>query len=174
MKRYEIEKIPFELPRDLQKLLTGATLYDSSCSPEARVYFIDKDGGYYLKRNAHASLSAEAALDDYFYKKGLGAEVLFYGAFGGADWLLTSRVSGEDCTHKNYLSDPKRLCDLLAYKLRELHETDSSDCPIADHTANYLAVAERNFKAGETTTVVVYRSGAEVKLTITLGEKPAT
>ena len=30
-------------------------------------------------------------------------------------------------------------------KLRELHETDFSDCPISDHTAAYLSTAERNF-----------------------------
>ena len=34
----------------------------------------------------------------------------------------------------------------LAKKLRELHETDAFDCPIKDHTANYLAVAEKNYK----------------------------
>ena len=148
MKRTRIEKIPFELPRDLQKLLTGATVYDSSCSPEARVYFIDKDGGYYLKRNAHASLSAEAALDDYFYKKGLGAEVLFYGAFGGADWLLTSRVNGEDCTHPLYLAEPKRLADTIGERLRRLHELDFSDCPVKNHTEPYLARAFENYRTG--------------------------
>ena len=50
MKRTRIEKLPFDLPRELENFINGAAVYDSSCSPEARVYFIDKDGGYYLKR----------------------------------------------------------------------------------------------------------------------------
>ena len=32
-----------EYPAELRPLLSGAKLYDSSCSPEARVIFIDKD-----------------------------------------------------------------------------------------------------------------------------------
>ena len=36
-----------------------------------------------------------------------------------------------------------------------------------------LTRALRKFKAGDTTEIVVFRSGAEVTLTITLDEKPA-
>jgi kanamycin kinase len=36
-----------EYPVELRPLLSGAKLYDSSCSPEARVIFINKDGGYF-------------------------------------------------------------------------------------------------------------------------------
>ena len=39
---------------------------------------------------------------------------------------------------------------------------------------NDLSRALRNLNAGETVTVIVYRSGAEVKLTITLAQKPVT
>ena len=149
MKRTLINIDLSDFPEDFHGFLSRAKIFDSSCSPEARVYFLDVDGGLYLKTSKRGSLKKEALMDDYFYRKGLGAPEVVKYIEGERDWLLTSRVSGEDCTHKNYLSDPKRLCDLLAYKLRELHETDFSDCPITDHTANYLAVAERNFKAGE-------------------------
>ena len=39
-------------------------------------------------------------------------------------------------------------------------------------SVNDLTRALRNFKGGDVTTVIVYRSGAEVRLTITLDEKP--
>ena len=65
-----------------------------------------------------------------------------------ADWLLTTRVEGEDCTYSAYLEDPKRLSAYLGERLRELHETECADCPISDHTSAYLSLAEQNYKKG--------------------------
>ena len=137
-----------DFPEELHSYLERATVYDSSCSPEAKVYFLDFEGGLYLKTAEGGSLRKEALMDDYFFKKGLGAPEVVKYTEGERDWLLTSRVVGEDCTHADYLADPKRLCDLWATTLRSLHETDFSGCPIMDHTANYLATAKNNFKMG--------------------------
>lgn len=84
----------------------------------------------------------------YFAKKGLGAAVLCYTSDDEADYLLTERVVGEDCTHPRYLAEPRRLAVLLGETLRALHESDCSDCPIPDHTAAYLARAEENHRRG--------------------------
>lgn len=149
MKRIPIDAEFGDFPEELHSLLKRATVFDSSCSPEARVYFLDVDGGLYLKTSTGGSLKKEAMMDDYFWRRGLGAPEVVKYIEGERDWLLTSRVSGEDCTHADYLADPKRLCDLLATKLRELHETDFSDCPIKNHTANYLATAEKNYRNGQ-------------------------
>ena len=138
-----------DFPEEFHPSLERARVFDSSCSPEARVYFLDLDGGFYLKTAAGGSLKKEALMDDYFFKKGLGAPEVVRYLEGERDWLLTTHVAGEDCTHADYLADPKRLCDLLAVKLRELHETDFSGCPIIDHTANYLATAEKNYRNGQ-------------------------
>lgn len=45
MKKTLIEQIPFEMPHNIKKFVTGVKIYDSSSSPEARVYFINKDNG---------------------------------------------------------------------------------------------------------------------------------
>lgn len=134
-------------PAMFHAMMEGAAVYDSSCSPEARVVFIDRDGGYYLKSAPKGSLEKEAQLDAYFHKKGLGAEVLEY-LSQEKDWLLTTRVRGEDCTHAMYLENPKRLCDLLAERLRALHELDHSDCPVQNRMEAYLATAEKNYREG--------------------------
>lgn len=146
MKRI-LTEVPMEAPATFSSLFSGARIYDSSCSPEARVWLINRDGGYFLKRGEKGSLAREAELARYFHKKGLGAEVLDY-LSAEWDWLLTTRVEGEDCTHAAYLSEPERLCDLYAQILRELHETDPSDCPVRDRTSDYLETVRINYAAG--------------------------
>lgn len=147
MKKTLLNKIPNEIPQDILPFVSGADIYDSSCSPEAKVYFIDKGKGYYLKYSGKGMLEKESRMTEYFYTKGFGAEVLDY-ISNESDWLLTSAVAGEDCADRRYLEEPKRLCDTIAQELRKLHETDYSGCPIPDRTAEYLAGAERNYDTG--------------------------
>ena len=147
MKRILIAPKPEEFPEVFRRLLEGAAVYDSSCSPEARVYFLDRDGGMYLKKARKGSLQTEAAMNRFFHEKGLGPEVLDYVCLE-EDWLLTRQVAGEDCTHEQYLSDPKRLCDTTAQLLRQLHETDFSGCPVVNRTEAYLQTAQRNYALG--------------------------
>ncbi len=146
MKKIKIDNIP-NAPEKFSDFLNGASVFDSSCSPEARVYYIKNNGGLYLKTAAKGTLQRETLMTDYFHKKGLGAEVLGY-VTDENDWLLTAAVKGEDCVHEMYLSDPKRLCDTLAVALRELHETKHSDCPVKDRVTEYLTLAEGNYETG--------------------------
>ena len=147
MKKNLLDRIPAGVPQDIMSFIGGSNIYDSFCSPEARVYFIEKGIGYYLKHSGKGALAREAAMTKYFHTKGIGTEVLDYVSEDG-DWLLTSAVCGEDCTHEKYLADPRRLCDTLAYELRKLHETDCAGCPVPDRTAEYLAGAEQNYITG--------------------------
>lgn len=135
------------LPAVFHPLLEGAKVYDSSCSPMARVWFLDKDEGYYLKSAAKGTLQKEAELTRFFHQKGLGTEVFSYES-GERDWLLTARVPGEDAIFPLYLDDPKRLCDTTAELLRMLHETDGVGCPVPNRTVDYLDTAARNHGAG--------------------------
>ena len=147
MRRTPLTEPSFDIPAELSPFLKDAALFDSSCSPEARVIYIEKYEGFYLKRAAKGTLKAEAEMTDFFYKKGLGAEVVDY-ISGDHDFLLTAKVCGEDMTHKDYVSDPKRLCDTLASLLRELHETEYTGCPIENRCASYLKTVDENHKMG--------------------------
>ena len=147
MKRTLIKEIPDEIPSRILSIIKDAEIYDSSCSPEARVYFIDKGEGFYLKRGALGTLSREAEMTSYFNSKGLGAEVLFYG-HNEYDWMLSRAVRGEDCVFSRYLDDPKRLSSLIGEELRALHETDASDCPVKDRMGEYISLVEENYRTG--------------------------
>ena len=144
MKKTLIEKIPLLLPSEISRLTCGAKVYDSSCSSDARVYYIERDGGYYLKVAGAGGLEREAIMTRYFHKKGLSAELMHYST-GENDIMLTRAVTGEDCTAEKYLNEPKRLADLMAEKLRMLHDLDPSDCPVGDRVGEYLARAEINY-----------------------------
>lgn len=147
MKRTLIQLDPSQYPAALQPWLKDAAIYDSSCSPQAKVIFIDKDTGYYLKTSAKGTLNTEAEMTRYFHQKKLAAEVLCY-ISNEQDWLLTRRISGEDGIFPAHLAEPKKLCDLWAEILRTLHDTDYSDCPVMNRTETYLQTAKKNKLAG--------------------------
>ena len=146
MKRNEVSVSLGDFPTLFHGLLQGSRLFDSSCSAEARVWLIDRDEGFYLKTAHAGSLEKEAAMTEFFHRKGLGAEVLGY-VTEEKDWLLTRRIPGEDCLDPEYLSDPKWLCDTTAVLLRQLHDTDPSGCPV-NRTAEYISSAKENRRLG--------------------------
>jgi kanamycin kinase len=135
-----------DYPTEFHPLLSGAKLYDRSYSLGARVIFIDKDGGYFLKSAPQGSLEREAAVTRYFHGKGLSAAVLSY-VSGERDWMLTERIPGDNCTAAKYLEQPERLCDMTAELLAALHAEDYSGCPVQNHTERYLAGARKNYLA---------------------------
>ena len=148
MKKTEISTLPFSYTESLSSLLRGARIFDTSCSPEARVYYIQKDSGYYLKRTARGALARECEMTRYFHSLGLGAEVLSYEQTPDADFLLTAAMSGEDCTHSRFLENPMRLTDALAQTLLYLHSLHTVGCPIQDQTAEYIRTVEDLFRRG--------------------------
>ncbi len=144
MKKTPIDFLPIELPKEIEAICRDSKIYDSSSSAEARVYFIDCEGGFYLKTAPLGSLRREAEMTGYFHSMNLGAEVLNY-ISSKYDILFTRAVVGDDCTTAKYLDEPHRLCDILAERLRALHELDASGCPVRDRIKEYLTTAEKNF-----------------------------
>lgn len=138
---------PEKYPEAFRSILTGAEVYDSRCASGAEVLFIDRDGGYFLKSMKRGELEAEALMTKYFGSLGLGAKVLAFEQTD-RDYMLTERVRGEDCTHAQYLSDPKRLCELYAELLYDLHQRDFADCPVQNRIDSYKALAYENYRTG--------------------------
>lgn len=147
MERRPIVADPAAFPEAFRELVAASRVYDSSCSPEARVWFLDREDGLYLKTAPKGSLRREADMTAFLHGKGLAAEVLSYESLE-KDWLLTRAVPGEDCTFGPYLEDPKRLSGILGEGLRLLHDLPTGGCPITDHTARYLRTAEENYRKG--------------------------
>lgn len=144
MKRTPAQPELSQFPEDFQSLLRTYPVYDSSCSAAARVWFVEGDGGLYLKAAPKGTLKTEAEMTRFFHGKGFGAEVLDYRT-GETDWLLTRAIPGEDCLDARYLADPQRLCDTTALLLRQLHETDFTGCPVRNRSDLYRETAQRGY-----------------------------
>ena len=147
MQRTAIQAELSAFPQQFHPLLRAGRLFDSSSSPNARVWFLETGCGYFLKAAAAGSLKGEADMTGYFHTLGLGPEVLAYES-DQQDWLLTAALPGEDCLHPACLAEPKRLCDITAQLLRSLHDTVPVNCPIPNRTARNLAAAQRNYANG--------------------------
>ena len=147
MKRTEIAP-PTDLPRALVPYLAGARVYNSSCSREATVYYIEGKERFYLKRSPADTLRTEWEMTSYFYAIGLSVEPLLYLSEGGEDFLLTRAGVGEDGIDPRHLAEPRRLAEELGRALRLLHEIQPKDCPVPDRTARYLATVEEGYAIG--------------------------
>lgn len=147
MKRTPIAPDLALFPEEFHSLLKAAPVYDSSCSKEARVWYLETEGGLFLKCGNRGELQTEAEMTRYFHGKGLSAEVLSR-ISDDRDWLLTRKIPGEDCIFPKYLENPGRLCDTLALLLRQLHETDFGGCPVMDRCETYRETARRGYEKG--------------------------
>ncbi|MBR4304561.1 MAG: aminoglycoside 3'-phosphotransferase, partial [Clostridia bacterium] len=135
------------LPPQLAQITRGAEVFDSSCSRAARVYYIAKDGGMYLKTAAKGTLKRQKLLTEYFARLGLSAPVLDY-IEAEQDWLLMQAVKGDDCIAESYLSEPDRLCDTLAEVMVHLHSMPADACPNSGRMDEYLSEVQRGYEQG--------------------------
>lgn len=147
MKRKPVFPDPEQFPESLRQLVRTSSVYDSSCSQDARVWFLEGRETLFLKSAPAGTLKEEADMARYFHRKGLGAEVVEY-LSADRDWLLTAALPGEDCTAQIYREDPKRLSETTALLLRQLHEQPFTGCPQQNHSAGYLDRVHQNLQAG--------------------------
>jgi len=125
-----------EFPAQIHPYLQG-TVYDSSSSDVARVYYSDR--GYYTKVSPEGTLKEEAERSKLFAGLGLGVEVVAY-ISEGKDYLVTKEAAGQDLTH--YLDKPEQLCKAMAETLKKLHATPTDGLPVSVRMPQYQELAE--------------------------------
>ena len=135
----DIEKFPSEI----RHLFKHAAVYDSSCSKDATVYYLDT--GYYIKTDSPHCLLAEARMCKIFHSAGLGVEVIAY-ISADKDYLVTRAAVGEDLTH--FLDYPEKLCKLLADALRNLHSHPIFGIPTSERYTRYMEASTLNISDG--------------------------
>ena len=133
-----------DYPKELHVYFNYNNIYDSSCSRNAKVLYIDT--GYYLKIAPIGALKEEYVNTKWFNKHGLGVKVLKY-ISTDKDYLLTEEAKGLDGTH--YLNDPVRLCQIYANTLKKLHSIDCNNYFKKDKMDKYIQLATNNYQLGK-------------------------
>ena len=87
------------------------------------------DAGF-LKIAPRGTLERAAALQEYFWKKGLSAPLLAFDQDAERDYLLVEAVPGKSGIE--VLDRPEWLADRLGEAVRALHELDCGDCLVRD------------------------------------------
>jgi len=139
----ERKEYTMNLPDEILNWIADSPMYDSSGQSGAKTFFIERDGGAYLKIAEHGTLYRAYQMQTYFSNKNMAPPVLHYMSTD-KDYLITKALHGEDGTSDKYLSDPRRLSKLYGQTLRILHEIDASDCPFQDTISDLLSMAEEN------------------------------
>ena len=117
MKKTKITIDIHQFPQEVQAILNGADIYDTSCRSDATVLY--SDFGYYIKIDAKGKLQREARMTEWFARLGLGVELVVY-VLEEKDYMVTKSAEGEDATH--WLNEPEKLCEALADAMRKLHQ----------------------------------------------------
>ena len=126
MKKTKIQININDFPSELHYIFENATVYDSSSHPTMTVYYSDL--GYYVKMGAKGSLATESEMVKFFYRNGMGVELVTY-ISDAKDYMVTKPAKGEDATH--HLDNPEKLCEVLAEAMKFLHSRPVEGIPVS-------------------------------------------
>jgi kanamycin kinase len=127
------------LPDALHRLLAGSPARPENIGRSGARVLLSED--MCLKIAPRGSLERAAVMQEYFHKKGLSAPLIKYLQTEEQDYLLMGRVRGTHACDRQLMSEPKKLARRIGEVIRMLHETDASDCPLADvNRRNYDAL----------------------------------
>ncbi|AZN41234.1 aminoglycoside 3'-phosphotransferase [Paenibacillus albus] len=143
--------ISFEIgsaPPAIQPYLEGTSFYDSSCSEDARTYYLEKTNAKhaFLKIHRLGMLEREAVMTSFIHQHQLAPKVIAYQTDEQHDYLLTEAISGDDGTEQLHLNDPHRLAAVFGQYLRKLHSLPTEGCPYKNKTEDFLTIARNEDK----------------------------
>ena len=145
MKKTEIQINLNDFPSELHYIFENATVYDSSSHPTMTVYY--SDSGYYVKMGAKGSLKTEAEMVKFFYRNGMGVELVTY-ISDKKDYMVTKPAVGEDATH--HLDKPETLCEVLAEAMKFLHSRPIDGVPVSPCMDTYAKAGKAELMKQDT------------------------
>lgn len=114
----------------------------------AKTYFLDRDGGYYLKIWDAGKLKREYAALDFFRRYTSVPEIVGYRSCENGDYLVTRPLPGKSASDPTHLQKPEKLAAALGKILREFHDKNIPNCPFTNSAEDMLARAARNYQRG--------------------------
>ena len=145
----QLPKIELDIttfPDEIKPYINGAEIFDATFSDHAKTYYIDRNGGYFLKVAPKTKLEHQAKMMDYFHGKSVTARVCAFVQDDGNDYLLMERVKGESCLAEKYLREPEKLAVVIGESLRYLHDISPDGCPKKNITSSMIPLAHEKYK----------------------------
>lgn len=143
MKKTKVSLHLESMPPDIGRYMKNATVYDSSCSENAKTYYISGEVKAYLKISGKGTLEREYTMMNFLSRRQVAPEVIAYASDSALDYLLTEAVEGEDGTAVHHLANPAKLAAVYGEYLQMLHSLPVDACPYRGRTAEMLAEAGR-------------------------------
>ena len=112
----------------------------------AQVVLFDE---YVLKIRAEDDRdTADARILEWLAGKAPVPRVAAHEVMNGQDWLLMTRIRGEELCKPDVMNNPVLLLDCMAEALHTLWSIPAEECPFEKKVADHLADAERAIRAG--------------------------
>lgn len=131
-------------PAEIARFLGNASLTDISGMSGATTYFVDRDGGCYLKVWEKGLLRPDYDTLRFFAQYVPVPKVVFYQTLD-RDYLLTRPLDGKRACDPVRICDPECLAVSLGAILRRFHDSHIPTCPFTNNTADMLSRVERNY-----------------------------
>lgn len=138
MKRTKIEFNIDTLPSAIREHLRGATIYDSSCSEDARTMFVEGAEHTFLKISPKGTLERDRVMTDFLHRKQLAPKAIAMESDHTYDYLLLEAVSGDDGSEEIHIQQPRQLAQVFGEYLRKLHSLPTDGCPYPNRTNEML------------------------------------
>lgn len=129
------------MPLTIRPYLSGATIYDSSSSEEARTFFISGSERVFLKIGQKGSLEREYEMTSFLHKLNVAPNAIAYTSESAYDYLLTEAVDGEDGVAPEHIGNPQKLTYVFGEYLSMLHSLPTTGCPYPNRTDELLQEA---------------------------------
>lgn len=138
MRKTEVSFDIGTVPLTIRQQMKGATIYDSSCSANARTLFVSGTEAAFLKISRKGTLEREYKMTEFLHRHSAAPKAIAYESDSDHDYLFTEAVRGEDGTARLHIDNPGKLARVFGEYLKMLHSLPTEDCPYHNRTAELL------------------------------------
>lgn len=105
MRKTEVSFDIGTVPLTIRQQMKGATIYDSSCSANARTLFVSGTEAAFLKISRKGTLEREYKMTEFLHNHSAAPKAIAYESDSDHDYLFTEAVRGEDGTARLHIID---------------------------------------------------------------------
>lgn len=146
MVRATYEAFPIEVKAFLKESLI-TTIKNNSRSSVFRVE--NESQPIFLKVTPKGEMQSEAQMTDFLSTQRVCPKVLLYTADHKSDYMITSRIIGQDAADDEYLAQPEHLAEVFTRSLLTFQRLEHEGCPRTNGLSEMFERAQKNYREGK-------------------------